>query len=69
MREATKHRHAAQGAAKVSSATAELGNQRESTAGSSGAPEWSTEHWKHRVEAEARKRLKHELHDVASAHR
>ena len=69
MRDATKHRQAAQGAAKVSSATAELRNQRESTADGSGAPEWSTEDWKHCVEAEARKRLKHELHDVGTAHR
>jgi hypothetical protein len=28
-------------------------------------PEWRTERWKHAVEAEARNRLKREIHDVA----
>ena len=30
-------------------------------------PEWTTEHWKHQVEAEARRRLKHEVHGVGAA--
>lgn len=29
-------------------------------------PEWMTERWKHRVEAEARGRLKREVQDVGS---
>jgi len=29
-------------------------------------PEWKTECWKHRVEAEARHRLRRNVHDVAS---
>ena len=33
------------------------------------APEWTTEHWKHCVEAEARNRLKHEVHDVGALRR
>jgi hypothetical protein len=35
--------------------------------GGVAAPEWATEHWKHRVEAEARRRLKHEVHGVGAA--
>ena len=30
-------------------------------------PEWATEHWKHQVEAEARRRLKDEVHGVGAA--
>lgn len=30
-------------------------------------PEWTTEPWKHRVEAEARNRLKREVRDVGAA--
>ena len=30
------------------------------------APEWMTERWKHRVEAEARLRLRRNAHDVGS---
>lgn len=29
-------------------------------------PEWTTEEWKHRVEAEARKRMKSEIRGVSS---
>jgi hypothetical protein len=29
-------------------------------------PEWATEHWKHQVEAEARRRLKHKVHGVGA---
>jgi len=32
----------------------------------SSVPEWATEHWKHRVEAEDRRRLKHEVHGVGA---
>ena len=32
-------------------------------------PEWMTERWMHRVDAEARKRLKHEVHDVGALRR
>ena len=32
-------------------------------------PEWTTERWAHRVEAEARRQLKHEVRDVGAAHR
>ena len=32
----------------------------------SSAPEWTTESWKHRVEAEARHRLKSEIRGVAT---
>ena len=32
-------------------------------------PEWMTQRWKQRVEAEARRRLKRELRDVGRAHR
>jgi hypothetical protein len=32
-------------------------------------PEWTTEGWKHRVEAEARRLLKREVRDVGSARR
>ena len=32
-------------------------------------PEWATESWKHRVEAEARKRLKHVVRNVARGRR
>jgi len=32
-------------------------------------PEWTTERWKHRVEAEARKLLKQEVRDVGALHK
>lgn len=32
-------------------------------------PEWATERWKHQVEAEARHRLKREVHDLGRARR
>ena len=32
-------------------------------------PEWTTEHWMRCVEAEARNRLKHEVHDVGALRR
>jgi len=32
-------------------------------------PEWATESWKHRVEAEARKRLKHRVRDLGTDRR
>jgi hypothetical protein len=32
-------------------------------------PEWTTERWMHRVEAEARTRLKHEVRDVGALRR
>jgi len=31
--------------------------------------EWATQSWKHRVEAEARKRLKHEVRDLGADRR
>jgi hypothetical protein len=34
-----------------------------------GPPEWATARWKHRVEAEARSRLKREVRDVGAARR
>jgi len=39
------------------------------TEGKEGAtvPEWATLHWKHQVEAEARRHLKHEVHGVGAA--
>lgn len=69
MPDTTNDRHAAQGAIKVSSMTVEHRIQREATGNGTWVPEWTTERWKHRLEAEARTRLKHNLHDVRAAHR
>ncbi len=35
--------------------------------GTEQPPEWTTERWKHHVEAEARRRLKHGVHNVAGS--
>jgi hypothetical protein len=32
-----------------------------------GAPEWATLRWKQQVEAEARNRLRHEVHDIGAS--
>jgi hypothetical protein len=44
-------------------------NQRKASADGARVPEWTTERWRHRVEAEARNRLKHDLHDVGAPRR
>jgi hypothetical protein len=41
--------------------------KRGATADTTQVPEWTTARWRHRVEAEARNRLKHDLHDVGGA--
>ena len=65
----TKDRPAAHGATKRSSMTAKPRKRRRAAGDSTPLPEWATERWQHRVEAEARSRLKHDLHDVGAAHR
>ena len=69
MSDTTKDRAAAQDATKRSSTTAEPRKRRRAAGDSTPLPEWATERWQHRVEAEARSRLKHDLHDVGATHR
>ena len=69
MSDTTADRQAAKGATKVSSTTADRRKQRGPTGDSTRIPEWATERWQHRVEAEARKRLKRDLHGVGATHR
>ena len=69
MPDTTTHRPASQGATKVSSTTADRRKQRGPPGDSTRIPEWATERWQHRVEAEARNRLKHDLHGVGATHR
>lgn len=53
----------------ASSALAKARTRRNATGDCAQVPEWATERWAHRVEAEARNRLKHDLHDVGAPRR
>ena len=53
------------GAASTSS-PAQCGFTSNAASAADAGPEWTTERWKHRVEAEARHRLKDEVRQIAA---
>ena len=65
----TKARQPSSRGTTVSSAPPRPRAQRSAMGDTTRVPEWTTDRWKHRVEAEARNRLKHDLHDVGATRR
>ena len=68
MAKATQHIHAPRRRTAKPTATRAKDLAMSSASGKpTQVPEWTTEPWKHRVEAEARNRLKREVRDVGAA--